>query len=184
MFSKNIIRSLISLIVVVLWLPSCALGSIDSVDINITTGAYLLNDDSTDARVLLRFKLPEQLSNADLFFAEFYIPLSGYIPDSSALRVLCLPLAVSWNPNNISWDDLGHSLGSKVIAGAGTHYATTNEGNQDAYFDITHIVRAWKEKTIANNGLILFCSADELPYFKYSCNRDSPFARARIYFDH
>ncbi len=184
MFSKNITRSLISLIVVVLWLPSFALGSIDSVDIDITTGAYLLNDDSTDARVLLRFNLPEQLSNADLFFAEFYIPLSSHIPDSSALRVLCLPLAISWNPNNILWDDLGDSLGSNVIPDEGTHYATTDEGNQDAYFDITHIVRAWKEETMTNNGLILFCSSDELPYFRYSRNRDSPFARVRIYFDH
>ncbi len=182
MFSKNIKRSLISLIVVALWLPSCALGSIDSVDIDITTGAYLLNDDSTDARVLLRFNLPEQLSNADLFFAELFIPLTSYVPDSSALRVLMHPLVISWDENT-SWEDVGDSLGREVISDEGTHYATSAEGNQDAYFDITHIVTAWKEERISNNGLILFCSSDEVPYFRYSRNQNSPYATVRIYFD-
>lgn len=182
MFSKNIKRSLISLIVVALWLPSCALGSIDSVDIDITTGRYILNDDSTDVRVLVRFALPRQISDAEIFFAELFIPLTSYIPDSSALRVLMHPLVISWDENT-SWGDLGDSLGREVISDEGTHYATSAEGNQDAYFDITHIVTGWKEERISNNGLILFCSSDELPYFRYRRNRDSPFARVRIYFD-
>jgi hypothetical protein len=184
MCSKKLTRSLATLIVAVLWLPSFALGSIDSVDVDITTGAYILNGDSTEARVLLRFDLPQQLSNAELYFAEIYIPITSYIPDSSALRVMCLPLSVSWNPNNVSWNDLGDSLDNSVVADEGTHYATVEEGNRNAYFDITPIVAAWKAERIGNYGLVLFCSSDEMPYFRYSREQNSPFAKVKIYFDH
>lgn len=182
MFIKEIRKMTVPLVIAVLFLPSLSLASFDSVLVEIDVGAYILNGDSTEGRVLLRFDLPDGLSNAELFFAELVVPITSYIPDSSALRILMHPLLISWD-RNVSWNDIGDTMNDEIIAEDGTHYAATEEGNQEAHFNITRFVTAWTEESISNNGVILFYSSDEAPYFRYNRSNDAPFARVKVYYD-
>ena len=154
----------------------------DTLTVNIADGAYLQN--SGQNRLLLGFDLPDELSGTEITFAELLVPLTAFIPDSSALAVECRPLLISWIPAEVAWDDLGDFLTSDVMAEQGTQFATATEGAQEAYFDITDIVRSWQDTSVVNNGLILFYQTDNLPYF--SCSRDegAPFGTVRFDFTH
>lgn len=182
MFIQQIKKIRLSLAVIVLLLPASSVASFDSVYVEINTGAYIFDGSSNVGRVLLSFNLPDQLSNAEIFYAELVVPITSYIPDSSALMVLLHPLLISWD-QNVSWNDIGDSMTNEIISGEGSHYATSEEGSQNAYFDITRIVTAWKERRITNNGAILFCPSDEPSYFRYIRNGNVPFAGATIYYD-
>jgi hypothetical protein len=154
----------------------------DSLNVEITAGAYL--QDSGQGRLLLKFDLPSELSGAQVTFAELHVPLTATIPDSSALAVECHPLLVSWVPAEVIWEDLGDSLTGDVVAEQGTQYATASEGAQDAYFDVTDIVRSWQDTSITNNGLILFYQTDTQPYFTYSRDEGEPFGTVRFDYTH
>lgn len=183
MFSLKIRKAILPLTVVIIALPSSAFASIDSVSVKINTGAYIFNDDSTETRILLRFDLPKQISEAEIIFAELVIPITGYFPDASALRVQMHPLLITWDWN-VSWDDMGDSLSDEISLDDGTLYTSSDKGYQKAYFDITRMVSAWKAGSITNNGLILFCSSEDLPYFKYIRDDNAPFGRVTIHYDH
>lgn len=182
MFDKKIKKFWIAPFVVCLLLHFPSLSLADSLVVEINSGAYIVNPDTTNARLLLRFDLPQELLNTELIFAELLVPITSVIPDSSALRVFCHPLLVSWNPDDIVWDDLGDSLRSEITSEDGTHYATSDEGNQEGYFDITDMVRAWHEGRIDNNGLILFYNAGDPPYFRFTFDPDSPLAGVKIFY--
>jgi hypothetical protein len=136
----------------------------DSLVVDITAGAVLINADNGNARSLLRFDLPSELNSAEIVFAELTLPVESIIPDSSALAIYCHPLLVDWNADEVAWADLGDSLTAEFISEEGTLFATASEGNQTAYFDITGIVRLWQGGSLANNGLVLFYDNTMPPY--------------------
>lgn len=152
----------------------------DSLTVDIDRGAVVVNDDRTDARLLMGIDLPEELTGAEIIFAEFIFSLVSEIPDSSALAVNCYPLLISWDPRDIVWADLGDTLGADIIGEIGTEFAVAEEGIHESYFDITDMVRSWLDGTVANNGLIFFCDSDRIPRFRYNRSRGEPFARVRI----
>jgi hypothetical protein len=180
MFREKINKYALSLILVVFMTVSAGQLFAESLSVDINTGAYLLDSNSGRARLLLRFDLPPGLADARLVFAELSLPLTASIPDSSALTVYCHPLAMSWNPDEISWEDLGDSLGSDVMSENETMFATNVDGEQRGYFDITDIVKSWQDTTLANNGLVLFYEPFSVPYFTYSNGLGSTIATVRF----
>ena len=156
----------------------------DSLTVDITTGALVINDSRTDARVLLSFDLPSELSGTELVFAELLIPLTSMIPDSTALAIYCHPLQIAWSEDEVTWEDLGDSLTSEVISEDGTLYATSEEGDQGAYFDLTSVVRTWMDGEMQNNGLLLFCDAERLPRFQFNRGRDLPTPQMKFTYTH
>lgn len=184
MFKVKISYVKIAAITVAFMLASTGVVFADSLTVDITTGALVLNDSRTDARVLLSFDLPLELSGAELVFAELLIPLTSVIPDSTALAIYCHPLRIAWSEDEITWEDLGDSLTAEIISEDGTLYATSEEGNQGAYFDITSVVRAWMDGEMQNNGLLLFCDAERLPRFQFNGGEDLPLAQMRFTYTH
>ncbi len=152
----------------------------DSLTVDITRGAIVVNNDRTDARLLVSIDLPQELANAEVILAEILFSFVAEIPDSSALTVNCYPLLIAWDPGNIEWEDLGDTLGADVIGENGTIYAISGEGSHESYFDITEMTKAWLDGTIVNNGLIFFCDLDRLPRFRYHRNHREPFAQVRF----
>ena len=155
----------------------------DTLSVAINNGAYIQNADSSQSRLLLNFDVPTALQGAEITFAELLVPLTASIPDSSVLAVECHPLLVSWNPEEIAWETLGDTLSSEAIA-EGTQYATSTEGEHQAYFDITGIVKSWQDSSLANNGLILYYDPATLPYFTYKRGESAPFATVRFDYTH
>jgi hypothetical protein len=156
----------------------------DSLAVSIDIGALTINEDQTDARLLLSIDIPEELTNAELTFAELVIPLRGVIPDSTVLTVYCHPLMVPWNAETVTWEDLGDSLTPEVISEDGTHYATVDQDEQDAYFDITSMVGSWIGGTAENYGLLLFCDTERLPRFVFSRRDDRALGRVEFTYTH
>ncbi len=178
---NGINNSALALLLGLVLLLSAQVTLADTLTVNITESAYLLNDDAAQGRLMLKFDLPDELSGTEITFAELLVPLTAFIPDSSALAVESRPLLISWIPAEVTWDDLWDSLTSDVMAEQGTQFATATAGAQEAYFDITDIVRSWQDTSVVNNGLILFCQTDNLPYF--SCSRDEGALFGTVRFD-
>jgi hypothetical protein len=156
----------------------------DTLTVAITDGAFIQNADSTQGRLLLKLDLPTELSAAEIVFAELLVPLTAVIPDSSLLAVECDPLLINWNSATVAWDDLGDSLSGDKVSEQGTRYATSTEGSQETYFNITDITRAWQDSSVANNGLILYYDPANPPYFTYSRGEGAPFATIRFDYSH
>lgn len=150
-------------------LPPC-LALADSLTVDIATGAYLFNADTSDVRALMQFDLPSELDSAEIVFAELTVPIGCVIPDSSAMALYCQPLLIGWNPIDVAWENLGDSLTDAVI-GEGTLFATSYEGWQTAYFDVTGILRSWQDRTIANNGMLFYYDNSMLPYLTFDYER-------------
>ncbi|HBZ01008.1 MAG TPA: hypothetical protein DEO84_06780 [candidate division Zixibacteria bacterium] len=155
----------------------------DTLSVAINSGAWIQNPDSTQGRLLLSFDIPTELQGAEVTFAELLVPLTSSIPDSSVLAVECHPLLVSWSSEEVAWEDVGDTLSSEVI-NDGTQYATSSEGSQVAYFDITNIIKSWQDSSLANNGLILYYDSATLPYFTYKRGESAPFATVRFDYTH
>jgi hypothetical protein len=155
----------------------------DTLSVAITNGAYIQNADSSQGRLLLNFDIPTELQDAEFTFAELLVPLTAAIPDSSVLAVECHPLLFSWSSEEVAWEDAGDTLSSEVITD-GTQYATSSEGSQVAYFDITQIVKSWQDSSLANNGLILYYDPFTLPYFTYTRAVGAPFAIVKFDYTH
>ena len=183
MFSKIKTMGKLTAITAVFVLSLSSLAQADSLLVDITRGALVVNNDGTDARLLLKFDLPQELTGMEVVFAELSFPLISVIPDSSALAVNCFPLLVSWDPGNVTWADLGDMPGAEVIGDKGTVYAVSEEGASESYFDVTETVRSWLDETIANNGLLFFSDPDRLPRFQYSRSEGSPFAQVKIIYN-
>jgi hypothetical protein len=177
---KYILVTLICLLTF-LYIPQ---AKADSLSVEINSGAYLLNADSTQGRLLLKFNMPSGLTGAEIAFAELLVPLTVTIPDSSMLAVECHPLLTAWNEGEISWEDLGDTLSPEVVSEKGHRFATSTEGNQEAYFNITDFIRDWQDSTVVNNGLILYYDPSNLPYFTYKRGEGAPFATVRIDYTH
>ena len=152
----------------------------DSLEVNIQSGAYLIGDSLNASRLLLKFDLPEELTGAQIIFAELRLPVTSVIPDSSALAVYCNPLLISWDPNEVVWGDLGELPDTEIISNNGTLYATSDIGEQEAYFDITPMTWGWQEDNTTNKGLVFFTLADELPYFQYAHEDGQPWGKVKF----
>jgi len=155
----------------------------DSLIVNINSGAIVTDGERSDARLLINISLPDELLNGDLIFAELRIPVIAVIPDSSVLIVHCNPLMITWNPDDIAWEDFGDSLTNDVVGEDGTIYAASDAGEQAAYFDITEIVRAWTGGGLSNNGLILYSDPVSLPRFAVNREDGAPLARVAFTFE-
>lgn len=180
MFKNINCKANVAVTAIILVLSLYSLVWADSLMVDIDRGAVIVNDDRTDARLLMGFDLPEELTQAEIIFAELKFPIVSVIRDSSALGVNCYPLLISWDPDDINWADLGDTLDTDVIGEVGTEFAVAEEGSHESYFDITDIVRSWLDGTVVNNGLIFFCDSDRIPRFRYNRNRGEPFAQVRI----
>ena len=156
----------------------------DSLAVDINTGVFVLSPDSVQGRLHLQFGLPQELSGATVVFAELRVPVVSVIPDSSALMLQCNPLAISWNPDEVTWDNLGDSLTPEIISEDGTVFATSATGEQEAYFDITNIVRGWQDSSLANNGMLLYCEGGSQPSFQLPQGGNEALARVKFTYTH
>jgi hypothetical protein len=155
----------------------------DSLDIEVSRGAIIYNVDSTDARLLIGFTLPEALDSAEIKFAELRVPIISLIPDSTALTVYCRPLLIPWEPDDIAWGDLGDFPDTAVVAGKGTHFGTARIGSQAAFFDITRIVGKWLGGSLANRGLVLYANPLLQSRFSHQRHGDGPYAIVHVEFE-
>jgi hypothetical protein len=165
-------------------LLSASLAQADSLTVAVNDGAYLLNADSSRGWVLLKLNIPGELTGAEIIFAELRVPLTASIPDSSALAVECRSLLISWDPAEVTWNDLGDSPSGEIIAEHEAQFSTASEGEQEAYFDITEMAKAWQDSSLANNGILLYCNPIQQPYFAYSKSEGAPFAIIKFEYSH
>lgn len=152
----------------------------DSLDIEITTGAFLINPLGSDGVLLLKFDMPPNLADSQIVFAELDVPITPVIPDSSLLMLHCNQLAIQWDPSTITWADLGDTIGSGVIVGDGSIFASSTTETQQAYIDITELMKSWARGDVANNGVVLFRSIENPSYFGFDLNGDSSYANVKL----
>jgi|WetSurMetagenome_2_1015567.scaffolds.fasta_scaffold17151_1 hypothetical protein len=178
--NRNYVLVTLICLLTILYIPQ---AKADSLTVEVNNGAYLLNADSSQGRILLKFNLPSELSGAEIAFAELLVPLIAFIPDSSMLAVGCSPLLIAWN-DEVTWADLGDTFSAEDVSDNSHRFSTSSEGDQEAYFNITDFVRGWQDSSLANNGFILYYDATTLPYFTYKRGESAPFATVRFDYTH
>ncbi len=175
------IRTLILSLAITIFLLSMARA--DSLFVDVTSSAVVTDGDGSDARLLMNISVPDELMNGDLIFAELRVVLDAVVTDSSVLVVHCDPLMIAWDSNDVAWEDLGDSLTNNVLGQSGTIYASSDVGDQEAYFDITEIIRKWTGGGLSNNGLILYCDPVSIPRFAVNREVGAPFGRVAFTFE-
>lgn len=179
----NILKQSVTISAVFSLLLMVASAMADSLDVEVSQGAFVYNADSSDARLLIEFALPEVLQGAQIQFAELRVPIISIIPDTSILTLYCRPLLLSWNEGDVVWEDIGDSPDTLVVSRRGAHYGTSELGSQTAYFNITSVVKKWLNSTMDNNGLILYANPRGRARFACQRQENEPFAAARLRYE-
>ena len=155
----------------------------ETMNIEVSTGAVISSPGDLEARVLLKFDVPQDLSGQEIIFAELHIQATCSIPDSSSLMIDCAPLLSAWNIENANWDNFGGDLSNGIISENSTYSGVSNAGLQSVNLDITDFMRAWQDSSLANYGLIIYPEPEQESSFSYSQNEGQPFATIRIEFE-
>jgi len=179
MFTNTIKQSVTLLAALILIIPSGA-ALADSLDVEVTQGAFIYDADSSDARLVLEFAMPAALDSARIHFAELRVPITSVIPDSSILTVFCRPVLVAWDPENVTWEIFGDFPDSSVVTHKGAHFGTAKEGPLNAYFDISRIVQKWQDGSLVRYGLMFYVDPHGRARFAFQRQNDAPFAVVHI----
>jgi len=163
--NSNTTYTICGLALIILSILCVNISSADSLVVYINSAAITANDDLTGMRLIMQFDLPEELTDKELIFAEMTIPIISQITDSSALELFCNPLLIGLELNEVEFEDVDDSSLVDIASQGGTVFATPAVGNQTAYFDITNIVRAWADSSLADNGLIFYVTENSIPTF-------------------
>jgi hypothetical protein len=155
----------------------------ETMNIEVNTGAVISDPGASGTRILLKFDMPQELSNQEIIFAELHFQATCTIPDSSSLMIDCAPLILPWTGENATWDNFGGDLTNGIISGNSTYSGVLNAGLQDIYLDITDFMRSWQDSSLTNNGLITYPESEQESSFSYSQNEGQPFATIRIEFE-
>lgn len=158
-----------------------AKARVDTLDVEVSTGQYMFNRDSTQARFAFDVTLPNQLTGKELYFAELYVPISSDDLDSAALNILCHPLLARFDYDNFPIND---SIPRKLIWEKGACFATSRGGSQEAYFDVTPLIEGWRQREIENYGLLLFTATDNSARIRFERFDGNICARLRLFYRH
>jgi hypothetical protein len=135
--------------------PSKNYGSVNS---EVVVGYGLpVTPDGGNMRGLIQFAIPTVWPGATINSAT--LELSGLDPypnNASPLTITFYPMSGSWSQNSVTWNN---------VPGFNSSYSpqvTVNSNYLAAPYDIdvTAIVKAWINGTLANNGLMLVSSAE------------------------
>jgi hypothetical protein len=140
--------------------------------------AIVSPSDARDSRVLLFFELPSDVMNpkARVDFATLICKVQMLDADMGQIDVL--PVTAEWkNEGAVSWGNPWTEPGGDYKADFLPNiYSLKSElGLKEITINVTEIVQKWQRGEIANNGIILKLSADDLenmPNIKYAFEQE------------
>ncbi len=150
------------LIMVVLTICSTSLvHAISEINIPITEFAIIApHGRPLELTVLVSIPLPESLSTMTILHAEITCDVSPRIESDSTFELAVYPIGVSWDPDEVSWDNSWQELGGNLIDSLVTLHSINIANEDPKNLDITDIIRRWLDASYANNGIAVKTPAD------------------------
>jgi len=153
---------LLTLACLLLWAGSCWSRSLE---FDATQAALIKpSTESSEARLLLQFTLPEILANYTIDFAcaSFGVNAAG---DEGKVSFQAFPLSRAWDARTVSWTgpweraggDWNDRLSAYEITGAGS--------GKTVYLDVTDFANGWRKEPSKNFGIIVKVSGPFLGSF-------------------
>lgn len=164
-------------------LTTFLLPSVSAEEIQIYVNNYALIDDGNGhSRALMRFEIPEAVTDSNLVFAEFSFAMVPYLVENGLLRVDCYAVTTDWNLSDVRWDFPWQIQGGDFDDNLSSMFTTINTSQEIGYFDLTNIVKTWLNNGAANFGLIFIVPADISSSYQIQNLPDPPGAIAEVKF--
>ncbi len=127
--------------------------------------------DKLDSRLLIHFELPKEIldEGAIVDFATLHI--KAQVSDAAMAQIDVFAVATNWQSTaSVSWDRPWTKAGGDIVAEAepSIYSLKSESGLKEMKIDVTEMVRSWKAGKIANNGILLTISKDDLLIVKPS----------------
>jgi len=121
--------------------------------------------DARDSRVLVYFELPGELYGKKIVIDNAALVFEAQVSDAEFGMVHIFPVTRAWQTEeNIAWDSPWEEAGgdyTQRIAGRSVTLKAAN-GEREISSNVTFIVMDWISGRLANNGLILVPSQEDL----------------------
>jgi len=145
--------------------------------------AIVSPSDARDSRVLLFFELPADVMDlrAKVDFATLLC--KAQIMGAEMGQIDVFPVTAEWkDEETLSWSDQWEEPGGDYDADFLTNnYSLKSEfGEKEMAINVTEIVQKWQSGELANNGIMLKLSADDLETFsglKYALDQEKVLLR-------
>jgi hypothetical protein len=145
--------------------------------------AIVSPSDSRDSRVLLFFELPSDVMNprATVDFATLHC--KAQVMDAAMGQIDIFPMATEWKDKgtiswNAPWKEPGGDYSGDFLT---SNYSLKSEfGVKEVAINVTEIVQKWQKGELANNGIMLKLSADDLKAYtnlKYAFDQEKVLLR-------
>jgi hypothetical protein len=147
------------------------------------SAAIVSPTDTRDSRVLLYFELPADVMNSKARVDFATLLCKAQITGTDMGQIDVYPVTAEWKDRGtVSWSDGWEKPGGDYDAASlPSIYSLKSEfGEKEIAIDVTEIVQKWQSGKIANNGMMLKLSADDLENFgdlEYSLNKDDVLLR-------
>ena len=122
-------------------------------------------DNALDRRIVLYFDLPEEMETTDIEidFAMFNCRMK--VENGSVGTIEVYPVTADWRlSGHVAWNSPWENPGGDYSTDnrSARYWLKSEDGSRDIQIDVTDIVRKWVSGVIANNGLLVKLSADDL----------------------
>jgi len=134
----------------------------------VKAAAIVSPSDERDSRVLLFFELPADVMNskAKVDFATLHC--KAQVTGAGMGQIDVFPVTAEWKDRGpLSWNDQWKKPGGDYNADFSmSNYNLKSEfGAKEIAIDVTEIVQKWQSGELANNGIVLKLSDDDLKTF-------------------
>ena len=114
----------------------------------------IICDGRNEIRLLVKFSVPEGVTDSNLTFAELTFGVTPAFAPDSILRLDCCPISTAWDPATVAWNYPWQTPGGDFEGDVSAMVTLSGRNDQAAYLDLTEIVRYWLAGSIPNHGLI------------------------------
>jgi hypothetical protein len=119
----------------------------------------LIGNGGSEIRLLVRFDIPDGVTDSTLTFAELIFGIAPAFAPDSVLRLDCFPVTTAWEPGDVNWNYPWQNPGGDFQEDDCAMVTLSAISEQLAYFDLTETVRAWLDGSRVNYGLIFVIPA-------------------------
>jgi hypothetical protein len=138
-----------------------------------------------DARSLIRFEAPEDILERGVSIDFAVLKCEAMMTGAPLGQIDVFPLKSVWeDAARVTWDSPWEKPGGDYLIEVGPAlYSLPNAPSmRQITIDVTKIVRGWQSGALANHGLILMVSSEDLASYPIACSIDRDGAELVIFY--
>ncbi|MBD3349324.1 MAG: DNRLRE domain-containing protein [Candidatus Eisenbacteria bacterium] len=141
-----------------LWIAASAIGaSAAVVTLEASEAAMIENpEEPTERRVLMRFDIPDHLSDGIVEIAALEFQTALSVPDSSeGVTLDCFQVTEPWDAESVDWDEGWDNAGGDFDTASHAMCGAAVGDSSHVQFDVTGMVASWATMGADNRGILV-----------------------------